>query len=185
MKEKDQIKSAHIPPTTNIGPPLRRYKMLFFSDGEQQHAAQSPTGSRRTTSRTGSQKSRPHSTRAEAMAKKKRELKETMEESATELLAHFNHRNLDSLLKVTRNTLEQLRKRITTSSMVHYMGDRGSSTDMNKRDHQPVFRCNAVLAIPNIVMQPTLDEVQQSLNKAAQMIIGVSKVNKFDKKQGL
>ncbi len=119
------------------------------------------------------------------MAKKKRELKETMEESATELLAHFNHRNLDSLLKVTRNTLEQLRKRITTSSMVHYMGDRGSSTDMNKRDHQPVFRCNAVLAIPNIVMQPTLDEVQQSLNKAAQMIIGVSKVNKFDKKQGL
>ena len=44
-----------------------------------------------------------------------------MEEAARELLAHFNHRNLDSLLKVTRNTLEQLRKRITTSSLVHYI----------------------------------------------------------------
>ena len=39
-----------------------------------------------------------------------------------ELLAHFNHRNLDALLKVTRNTLEGLRKRITSSSMVHYLG---------------------------------------------------------------
>ena len=48
-------------------------------------------------------------------------MKENMEEAAMELLAHFNHRNLDALLKVTRNTLEALRKRITTSSMVHYL----------------------------------------------------------------
>lgn len=31
------------------------------------------------------------------------------------------------------------------------------------------------LAIPNIVMQPTLDEVQQVVNKAVQMVVGVSK----------
>ena len=46
-----------------------------------------------------------------------------MKEAAEELLAHFSHRNLDALLKVTRNTLEGMRKRITSSSMVHYIGD--------------------------------------------------------------
>ena len=44
-----------------------------------------------------------------------------------------------------------------------------------KRDHRPFFRTNAVLAIPNIIMVPTLDEVQQSLNKAAHLILSVSK----------
>ena len=46
-----------------------------------------------------------------------------MKEAAEELLALFSHRNLDALLKVTRNTLEGMRKRITSSSMVHYIGD--------------------------------------------------------------
>ena len=44
-----------------------------------------------------------------------------------------------------------------------------------KRDHRPFFRTNAVLAIPNVIMVPTLDEVQQSLNKAAHLILSVSK----------
>jgi hypothetical protein len=49
-------------------------------------------------------------------------MRENIEEAANELLAHFNHRNQDALLKVTKNTLESLRKRITSSSMVHYLG---------------------------------------------------------------
>ena len=44
-----------------------------------------------------------------------------------------------------------------------------------KKDSRPFFRTNATLAIPNIVMQPALDEVQQGLNKAVQSIISSSK----------
>ena len=62
-------------------------------------------------------------TKADLAAKRRREAKENREEAAMELLAHFNHRNLDALLKVTRNTLEGLRKRITSSSMAHYLGE--------------------------------------------------------------
>lgn len=51
-----------------------------------------------------------------------------------------------------------------------------SDANDTKRDHQPFFRCNAVLAIPNIVMQPALDEVQQAVNKAAQNVLNVAKV---------
>jgi len=38
----------------------------------------------------------------------------------------------------------------------------------------PFFKCNAVLAIPNIVIQPGLDEVQNAVTKAAHSIVNVS-----------
>ena len=50
-----------------------------------------------------------------------------------------------------------------------------SSSNDAKKDSCPFFRCNAVLSIPNIIMQPALDEVQQVVNKAAQMVVSVSK----------
>lgn len=61
--------------------------------------------------------------------------------------------------------------------MIHFMifvGDTGNFGD-SKKDSGPFFKTFATLAIPNIVMQPALDEVQQTVNKAAQMIISVSK----------
>lgn len=95
----------------------------IFPDVDHRSTTKSPSESRRSGSRTGSNtRSRPQSTRADAAARKRREMKENLDEAAMELLAHFNHRNLDALLKVTRFTLEGLRKRITTSSMVHYIG---------------------------------------------------------------
>ncbi|ESP02437.1 hypothetical protein LOTGIDRAFT_70231, partial [Lottia gigantea] len=57
---------------------------------------------------------RPLSSKALSVAKKKREMRENLEESAMELLIHFNNRNLDALLRATRYTLESLRKRITS-----------------------------------------------------------------------
>ena len=53
-------------------------------------------------------------------------------DAARELLAHFSHRNLDALLKVTKNTLEGLRKRITSSSMVHYIGGKQQQTVLHQ-----------------------------------------------------
>lgn len=50
---------------------------------------------------------------------------EVMEEEAQELLSYFNHCNVDALLRVTRNTLEMIRKRIHTSSLTPFFS--GSS----------------------------------------------------------
>eukprot|EP00057_Strongylocentrotus_purpuratus_P020211 XP_011674685.1 PREDICTED: dynein heavy chain 5, axonemal [Strongylocentrotus purpuratus] len=123
-------------------------------------------------SRPGSMTSRSQSAAATSAAKKRREKREHLEESAQELLAHFNHRNLDALLKVTRSTMDAIRKRITSSSALSYISvDQGE----NKRKENPFFRCAVALAIPNIIMQPALDEVQQTVNKAAQMVLGVAR----------
>lgn len=58
------------------------------------------------------------------LTKKKRKEMEMLEEEAQELLTHFNHRNIDALLKVTRNTLETIRKRIHASSAINFLGSR-------------------------------------------------------------
>ncbi|XP_064611990.1 dynein axonemal heavy chain 5-like isoform X2 [Liolophura sinensis] len=143
---------------------------------EEDEERSRPATGRPATSRDGSprssRKSRPTSTQAVAVARRRKEMRENIEEAANELLNHFNHRNLDALLRVTRNTLESLRRKITSSSMVHYLVDPSNSP---QKDSRPFFRTNAKLSIPNIVMQPALDEVQQAVNKAAQLVIGVSK----------
>ena len=49
-------------------------------------------------------------------------MKERMEEAAESLMGVFSYRNQDALIKVTRNTLESIRKRITSSAMAVYIG---------------------------------------------------------------
>lgn len=38
----------------------------------------------------------------------------------------------------------------------------------------PLFRADIVLAIPNVVMKPSLDDLQSALNKAVQLILKTS-----------
>uniref|UniRef100_A0A8C2GA91 Dynein, axonemal, heavy chain 5 n=1 Tax=Cyprinus carpio TaxID=7962 RepID=A0A8C2GA91_CYPCA len=97
--------------------------------------------------------------------KKKKDLMKVMEEEAKELLSHFNHRNVDALLRLTRNTLETLRKRIHASSLIRQKGS----------GQQPIFRVGVCLAIPNMITVPGLDEVQQALNRAVDCVVSVSK----------
>lgn len=44
-----------------------------------------------------------------------------------------------------------------------------------KKSAQPIIRTSINLSIPNIVMIPSLDEVQQTLNKAVDSIVKVMK----------
>ncbi|XP_058258291.1 dynein axonemal heavy chain 5 isoform X2 [Hemibagrus wyckioides] len=107
--------------------------------------------------------------------KRKRHMMEVMEEEAQELLSHFSHRNLDALLRLTRNTLEALRKRIHASSLMHFLAEADSTSRQKSGGQQPIFRAGVCLSIPNIVMMPALEEIQQALNKAVEYVVSVSK----------
>lgn len=109
-------------------------------------------------------------TQAQLLRKRRKEQRHTMDEHARELLSFFNHKNLDAIVKLIKSTLEKIRKRINASQTVSYL-----NANEKTRREKAVFRCYAVLAIPNVTMQPTLDEVQQTLNKCVQTIVGVSK----------
>ncbi|KAJ7395639.1 hypothetical protein BTVI_152782 [Pitangus sulphuratus] len=105
--------------------------------------------------------------------KRKRTDFEKLEEEANELLSYFNNRNVDALLKVIRNTLETLRKRIHASSMTNFLENHSASKQRKRA--RPMIRTSINLSIPNIIMTPSLDEVQQTLNKAVNSIVKVMK----------
>lgn len=49
------------------------------------------------------------------------------------------------------------------------------SKDADKMDSKPpLFRADIVLAIPNVVLKPSLDDLQSALNKAVQLILKTS-----------
>ena len=106
-------------------------------------------------------------------ARRRKDQRDAVEEVANDLLAHFSHRNLDSLVKVTRHALESLRRRLTQKSPLSLYGS--SSRQGGTDSKGPFFRVDSVLTIPNVSIQPTIEEVQHAVNKGAQMIVGVSK----------
>jgi dynein heavy chain len=109
--------------------------------------------------------------------KKKREARSAMHEIARELFHHFNHKNSDAIVKLVKTTLEKLKKRITSSQQINYT----EVVEKEKKD-VPSFKCYAVLSKPHVLIKPTLEEIQQTLNKSVQVIVSVSKhVNQWSK----
>ncbi|XP_014864164.1 PREDICTED: dynein heavy chain 5, axonemal [Poecilia mexicana] len=139
--------------------------------GENGHSSESHLFSRNTLL--------PHATSGPSSPlpkrRKKKDLMKVMEEEAQELLSYFNHRNVEALLKVICNTLEMLRKRIQTSSLGHFLGESAALSRGKHSGQQAIFRANVTLSIPNIVMVPGLEEVQQALNRAVECVVSVSK----------
>lgn len=130
-------------------------------------------------------------TQAQINLKRKREAWLAMQEAAYEVFNYFNHKNVESLLKLIKATLEKLRKRIAHAiSNVNYKTNAGvgvagavassssmaSDTDqLNRKKETPMFKAYAVLAIPNVAMQPSLDEIQLGLNKTIQLVLLTTK----------
>jgi dynein heavy chain len=104
---------------------------------------------------------------------KMREAKKTAElrSDALNLLDHFEHANLDAHIKLTRNTLEGIRRRVTPSSSLLY----GDASVQRKHDHRPAFKVYLALAIPNVMLKPRLEDIQASLNMTVQLILSVYK----------
>lgn len=87
------------------------------------------------------------------------------------LLEHFEHSNLDALIRLTRNTLENIRRRVTPPSSLLY----GDASAQRKQDHRPAFKVHLALAIPNVMLKPRLEEIQASLNTTVQLILSIHK----------
>ncbi|XP_052240013.1 dynein axonemal heavy chain 8-like isoform X2 [Dreissena polymorpha] len=90
-----------------------------------------------------------------------------------ELNEHFKHRLVESLLRATRYSLDAMRKRFfSRANALHHFDD---SVGGNNDNRIPFFTADITLSIPNVVMQPSLDDLQQALNKACQLVVDVSK----------
>lgn len=145
--------------------------------GESARSRPRTGGSRPDSRSAGSRLGSAAISPAAAAAKRKRETRDQLNMEAQELLTYFIHKNVDAIVRVTRTTLDSMRKRVQSAIAHHYI-EKGSSLGQGKDsgpDLSPLFSAYVTLQIPNITMQPALDEIQQGLNKAAQYVVSVSK----------
>ncbi|KAK2859784.1 hypothetical protein Q5P01_004404 [Channa striata] len=83
------------------------------------------------------------------------------------LIGQLCHRNTEALVKATKSSLDALRKRL------HVLRYQPSSSDNPLA--LPLFRASIQLAIPNIVLTPSLDDIQSTVNKLVSVVLSLTK----------
>ncbi|XP_017940484.1 dynein heavy chain 8, axonemal [Manacus vitellinus] len=89
------------------------------------------------------------------------EKEEEFKKSCKDLLAYFTRRLLFSLQKATRLSLASIKKRISVSN--------------KPEEVTPFIKAEVHLAIPNLEIVPSLDDIQQAINRMIHLILEVSR----------
>lgn len=97
-------------------------------------------------------------------------MKEMVSNAVSEMRRYYSRKVADVLIKIIRASLDMLQKRFTVDE-----NDRNVSSYKVKNHMTPVFLIHSKLMIPNIVIRPTLDELQEALIIAGRNITSVAK----------
>ncbi|XP_060921113.1 dynein axonemal heavy chain 5 [Labrus mixtus] len=85
------------------------------------------------------------------------------------LIGQLCHRNTEALVKATKSSLDALRRRL------HVPKVQPPSSYSSQSAAPPLFRASMQLAIPNIVLRPSLDDIQSSVNRLVNIVLSVTK----------
>eukprot|EP00112_Aurelia_sp_Birch-Aquarium-sp1_P005844 Seg1660.5 transcript_id=Seg1660.5/GoldUCD/mRNA.D3Y31 product="Dynein heavy chain 8 axonemal" protein_id=Seg1660.5/GoldUCD/D3Y31 len=98
-----------------------------------------------------------------------------LEEEANELVNFFNHKLVDSLLRCIRNSIDLIKRRVFPAGRTRNYGKRATSDAVLKQAEQSAcLSTDMTLAIPNVVVNPSLEDIQQCLNESVKLILNVS-----------
>ena len=86
------------------------------------------------------------------------------EKDIVNLRSHYNHFMYQSLLFSAKNSMTALKKRISSRKGSNIIGA-----------SKPFFEVDVQLVPPNVSLSPSLDEIQQCINKSAQAILSCYK----------
>lgn len=106
-------------------------------------------------------------------------MQEVVKGAVSEMRRYYSKKIVDVLVKVTRSSLEALRKRFSIEcTKTHKRFDmfiQGHFYLAVKTERSSVFMLHSVLMIPKVGIKPNLDEVQDVLILAGKNITSVSK----------
>ncbi|XP_053268003.1 dynein axonemal heavy chain 5 [Pleuronectes platessa] len=89
------------------------------------------------------------------------------------LIGQLCHRSTEALVKATKSSLDALRRRL---HVVKYQSSSGSSSSSSSRPAPPpLLRASIQLAIPNIVLRPSLDDIQTTVNNLVNLVLSVTR----------
>ncbi|XP_077975281.1 dynein axonemal heavy chain 8-like [Styela clava] len=95
-----------------------------------------------------------------------------------ELVEYFKQRTVDALLRCTKQSLDNIKRRVfyPKSSYSRGMGSKAKTDEFTgKEGIAPLLNANIELAIPNVELRPNLEEIQAALNDAAKCVVEVSR----------
>lgn len=104
-------------------------------------------------------------------------MKDMVSNAVSEMRRYYSRKVIDVLIKVTRTSLDLLRKRF----IIEEVETENNETTATKpkpsvsEKLKPIFLVHSTLMIPNIVIRPTLDDLQEALITAGKNITGVAK----------
>uniref|UniRef100_A0ACB8GAZ6 Dynein heavy chain 8, axonemal n=1 Tax=Sphaerodactylus townsendi TaxID=933632 RepID=A0ACB8GAZ6_9SAUR len=104
------------------------------------------------------------------------EKEDEFKKECKEVIAYFSHQLLDSLQKATRLSLDALKRRMFVASSSTF--GRPTYLPQVAIKHEDVvsfLKAEVHLAIPNVIMVPSLDDIQQSINRMIQLTLDVSR----------
>eukprot|EP01033_Poteriospumella_lacustris_P002475 gene2475-1807_t len=103
-------------------------------------------------------------------------VEQVSEEEINKLKKHYNHFMYQALLHCAKNSMNALKKRIGSRPVSEIVQDSASVNGKkgNKATEVivlPFFEVDIQLAAPNVVLHPSLDEIQECINRSAQEIL--------------
>jgi dynein heavy chain len=90
-------------------------------------------------------------------------VEEVSEEEIMKLKKHYNHFMYTALLHCAKNSMNALKKRIGSKPVI--------SDGSTPAEVLPFFEVDIRLEAPEVVLHPSLDEIQECINKSAQAIL--------------
>lgn len=88
---------------------------------------------------------------------------------------YYSRKVIDVLIKVTKTTLDMLRRRFISEDDVDDMRVGGPPKATKSKPKDPVFLLNSTLMIPNVSIRPSIDDLQEALTTAGKNITGIAK----------
>ncbi|KAJ7395081.1 hypothetical protein BTVI_158454 [Pitangus sulphuratus] len=85
------------------------------------------------------------------------------------LVGELCQKNTESLVRCTKISLESLRHRL------HVIDSRYQMTKVVETQRVPLFKTEIQLAFPNVVLRPSLEDIQSAVNKAVNTILSIAK----------
>eukprot|EP00606_Chrysophyceae_sp_TOSAG23-5_P000883 GSChrysophyteH2.ASY1.ANO1.1544.1 assembled CDS len=94
-------------------------------------------------------------------------VEEVAEEEIAKLKKHYNHFMYQALLHTAKNSMNALKKRIGSKPVI----SNSSSAGADDNSVLPFFEVDIQLEAPEVVLHPSLDEIQECINRSAQAIL--------------
>ncbi|XP_059182778.1 dynein axonemal heavy chain 5 [Centropristis striata] len=91
------------------------------------------------------------------------------------LIGQLCHRNTEALVKATKSSLDALRRRLHVPKYQPSSSGSSQAPPPAPPAPPPLFRASIQLSIPNIVIRPSLDDIQSTVNRLVSVVLSVTR----------